>query len=107
MNLSHLRPYAHPGMEECDEVSAAEVVRVALRFFSGDLQGRIEVIQNIQADQMIYANRNKLIQVLGNLLQNSVDALKSKEFAQGHATIAIEGRVENGRSRLILRDNGT
>ena len=106
MIVSDLRTYAHPGMEECDEVPAAEVVRVALRFFSGDLQGRVEVIQKIPADQIIFANRNKLIQVLGNLFQNSVDALKAKPFDQDHPTITIEGRVENGRSRLILRDNG-
>ncbi len=106
MIVSDLRTYAHPGMEECDEVPAAEVVRVALRFFSGDLQGRVEVIQKIPPDQMIYANRNKLIQVLGNLFQNSVDALKAKQFAEGYPVITIEGRVENGRSRLILRDNG-
>jgi len=80
---------------------------VALRFFSGDLQDGFEVVQKIPADQMIFANRNKLIQVLGNLLQNSVDALKTKQFDQGHPTITIEGRVEAGRSRLILRDNGT
>ena len=106
MIVSDLRTYAHPGMEECDEVPAAEVVRVALRFFSADLQGRVEVIQKISTEQMVYANRNKLIQVLGNLFQNSVDALKSKPFDQDHPTITIEGRVENGRSRLILRDNG-
>ena len=106
MIVSDLRTYAHPGMEECDEVPVAEAVRVALRFFSGDLQGRVEVVQKIPADQMVFANRNKLIQVLGNLLQNSVDALKSKEFGEDHPIITLEGRVENGRSRLILRDNG-
>jgi len=108
MIVSDLRTYAHPGMEERDEVPAVDVVRVALRFFSGDLQGRFEVIQKVQPEQMIYANRNKLIQVLGNLLQNSVDALKLKQFEDGgHPIITIEGRMEEGRSRLILRDNGT
>lgn len=107
MIVSDLRTYAHPGMEECDEVPVAEAVRVALRFFSGDLQGRVEVVQKIPPDQMVFANRNKLIQVLGNLLQNSVDALKAKDFGDGHPIVSIEGRVENGRSRLILRDNGT
>jgi len=94
-------------MEEGDEVPVAEAVRVALRFFSGDLQGRVEVVQKIPPDQMVFANRNKLIQVLGNLIQNSVDALKAKQFGEGHPIVWLEGRVENGRSKLVLRDNGT
>lgn len=105
--VSDLRTYAHPSTEERDEVRAEEAVRVALRFFSGDLQSGFEVIQKIPPEQVIYANKNKLIQVLGNLLQNSVDALKLKQFDEGHPTITLEGRMEEGRSRLILRDNGT
>ena len=43
-----------------------------------------------------------------NLLQNSLDALKIKSFAPGEKpAIWIEGRVENGKSFLSVRDNGT
>ena len=43
-----------------------------------------------------------------NILQNSLDALKIKSFAAGEKpTIWIEGRVENGKSILSIRDNGT
>lgn len=105
--VSDLRTYAHPGREEdIEEVRVADLVRVALRFFSGDLQGTVEVIQNIPAEQTVFVNRNKLIQVLGNLLQNAIDALKSKTFDQGHPVINITGRLENGRSLLVVRDNG-
>ena len=41
-----------------------------------------------------------------NLLQNSLDALRRKSFDGEHATIWIEGSVENGRSTLVVRDNG-
>jgi two-component system sensor histidine kinase PhcS len=104
--VSDLRTYAHPGTETCEDVNVADVMRVALRFFSGDLKGRVEVIQNIPPGQTIFADRNKLIQVFGNLLHNSVDALKTKQFDEGHPVIAIEGRVEGGRSLLVIRDNG-
>ena len=104
--VSDLRTFAHPGQEAREDVQVTDVLRVALRFFSGELQGNIEVIQNIHPDQTINADRNKLVQVVGNLLQNSVDALKSKQFDQGHPCITIEGRVADGRSRLSIRDNG-
>jgi C4-dicarboxylate-specific signal transduction histidine kinase len=49
-----------------------------------------------------------VIQVIVNLLQNSLDALKTKTFSPGEKpTIWIEGRVENGQSILSVRDNGT
>src|SRR5262249_31540053 len=62
----------------------------------------------IQEHQTIWANKNKLIQVMTNLLQNSLDAMKKKTFVDGEKpSIWIEGRVENGRSILSVRDNGS
>jgi two-component system sensor histidine kinase PhcS len=41
------------------------------------------------------------------LLQNAIDALGEKTFAGGEkAQIWIEGRVENDRSLIVVRDNG-
>jgi C4-dicarboxylate-specific signal transduction histidine kinase len=43
-----------------------------------------------------------------NLFQNSLDALKLKEFKNGEApAIWIEGRLDSRKSTLIVRDNGT
>ena len=48
-----------------------------------------------------------MIHVLVNLLQNSIDALAEKKFdGDERPTIWIEGRVEGGRSLIIVRDNG-
>lgn len=105
--VSDLRTYAHPGRaDENEAVPLADVVRMALRFLSADMQDSVEVIQNVSPTQTVPGNRNKLIQVLGNLLQNSVDALKTKTFDDGHPTLVIKSRMENGRSQLIVRDNG-
>ena len=65
---------------------------------------RIE--QNLAEHQTVWANKNKLIQVLVNLLQNSLDALKAKAFENEQPTIWIEGRLEPGKSILVVRDNG-
>ncbi|HEX4341868.1 MAG TPA: ATP-binding protein, partial [Verrucomicrobiae bacterium] len=68
---------------------------------------RAEVIQSFTATQTIYGNKNKLIQVMVNLLQNSLDALGEKTFNNGEKpTIWIEGKVEGDRSFLSVRDNG-
>jgi two-component system sensor histidine kinase PhcS len=41
-----------------------------------------------------------------NLLQNSLDALKGKQFQNEKPAIWIESRLEGGKSILVVRDNG-
>ena len=106
--VSDLRSFTHPDMESLDEVPVAEIVTSALRFVSHEGRERIVIQTQLEDGQTIRCNRNKLIQVLVNLLQNSFDALASKAFNNGERpTIAITGRVEGGRSVLIVRDNGS
>ncbi|SPE54363.1 PAS/PAC sensor signal transduction histidine kinase (fragment) [Verrucomicrobia bacterium] len=40
-------------------------------------------------------------------MQNSLDALKGKAFEGEQPAVWIEGRVEGGKSLLIVRDNGS
>ena len=104
--VSDLRMFTHPETESRDEVEVAEVVASALRFFSNECKDKIQVNQQIAGHQTIWANKNKLIHLVTNLLQNSIDALKTKAFRDEKPTIRIEGRIENGSSILSVRDNG-
>jgi signal transduction histidine kinase len=105
--VSDLRMFSHPETESRDQVEVAEVVKAALRFLSNEWKDRVRIEQNLSEHQTIWANKNKLIHVLVNLFQNSLDALKSKSFESGQPTIWIEGRLEPGKSLLVIRDNGT
>src|SRR5947208_3207136 len=78
--VSDLRMFTHPATESRDQVEVAEVVKSALRFLSNEWKDKVQIQQQIAEDQTIWANKNKLIQVLVNLLQNSMDALKGKTF---------------------------
>ena len=106
--VSDLRMFTHPNTEQLDPVPVAEVVTPALRFLSNEWRDTVQIEQKFAERQTIFANKNRLIQVIVNLLQNSLDALKSKSFPPGEKpTIWIEGRVENGQSILAIRDNGS
>jgi two-component system sensor histidine kinase PhcS len=106
--VSDLRMFTHPNTEQLDPVPVAEVITPALRFLSNESRDTVQIEQKLAPKQTIWANKNKLIQVLLNLLQNSIDALKTKKFTEGEKpTIWIEGRVENGQSLLAVRDNGS
>jgi C4-dicarboxylate-specific signal transduction histidine kinase len=105
--VSDLRMFTHPDTESRDQVEVSEVVTSALRFLSNEWKDRVHIEEKLTGHQTIWANKNKLIHVLVNLLQNSLDALKDKAFEGDKPTIWIEGRADNGKSLLIVRDNGS
>jgi signal transduction histidine kinase len=104
--VSDLRVFAHPGSEGRDQVEVPEVVGRVLRLLNAEWDGKVRIEQNLAEQQTVWANKNRLIQLLLNLLHNSLDALKTKSFEQEQPTIWIEGRLEPGRSILVVRDNG-
>ena len=105
--VSDLRMFTHPETESRDQVEVPEVVAAALRFLSNEWKDKVRIEQKLAEHQTVWANKNKLIHVLVNLLQNSLDALKAKSFENEQPTIWIEGRLEPGKSLLVVRDNGT
>jgi signal transduction histidine kinase len=105
--VSDLRMFTHPETESRDQVEVADVLGSALRFLANEWKDRVQIDQKMDPHQTVWANKNKMIHVFTNLLQNSLDALKDKEFTNGEKpAIVIEGMVSNGRSIVRLRDNG-
>ena len=102
--VSDLRMFTHPDTEQRDDVAVSEVVTAALRFLNNEHKVQFE--QALPANLTIWANKNKLIHVLTNLLQNSLDALKTKTFTDEVPTVRIAGRTENGVTFLTVHDNG-
>ena len=105
--VSDLRTFSHPDGGHRDAVEVAAVVAAALRFLSNEWRDRVQIETDITEQQTMYANQNKLVHVLVNLLQNSLDALKSKTFTDEKPTIQITGWLEEDRSFLSIRDNGS
>jgi C4-dicarboxylate-specific signal transduction histidine kinase len=105
--VSDLRMFTHPETESRDQVEITEVVSSALRFLSNEWKDRVEIEQHVDPHQTVWANKNKMIHLFTNLLQNSLDALKTKTFNNGEKpTIQIKGNTENGRSFVSIHDNG-
>jgi signal transduction histidine kinase len=105
--VSDLRMFTHPETESRDQVEVAEVVGSALRFLANEWKDNVEIQQKLDPQQTVWANKNKMIHLFTNLLQNSLDALKTKTFSNGEKpSITLEGAVANGRSIVRVRDNG-
>jgi C4-dicarboxylate-specific signal transduction histidine kinase len=105
--VSDLRMFTHPNTDHLDQVMAAEVVTSAMRFLSNEMKDKATIEIKLDNRQTVHANRNKLIHVFVNLIQNSLDAMKEKPFPNGEKpSIWIEGVETEHASCLIVRDNG-
>ena len=105
--VSDLRTFTHPGGGTGEPVEAADAADAALRFLGGEWRDFVTIHQELAPTLALWANRNKLIHVLVNLLQNAIDALREKKFAEGEKPqIWLSGKSADGRTLIIVRDNG-
>jgi C4-dicarboxylate-specific signal transduction histidine kinase len=105
--VSDLRVFTHPEAGPNEPVNVTEVVNTSLRFLAGEWKDKVRIEQKLPESHTVWANRNKLVHVLVNLLQNSLDAMRDKKFKNEEPTIWIEGRTEGDRGLIVIRDNGT
>lgn len=105
--VTDLKSFTHPDTENVDAVEIAPILTSALRFLSSEWKDKITIEQKVPGALVIHGNRNKLLQVFVNILQNSLDAIRRKQYGPGEQpTICIEARDEGDKTILTFRDNG-
>jgi signal transduction histidine kinase len=106
--VSDLRTFTHPGEQPAELLDLADIFNVSLRFISGELKEKnVQLELALTPGQKIWVSRNQFILVLVNLLENALDALGEKKFAEGtQGTIRITSRLDGDRSLIFIRDNG-
>ena len=104
--VSDLRIFTHPNVTQIERIQIAELVTSALRLLSHELHNKVTVENEICSDQMIWANRNQVTQVLVNVLQNAIYAVEKKASAEKPPTIWLRAFQDYEHSFVIIRDNG-
>jgi signal transduction histidine kinase len=105
--VTGLRTFTHPDTEQVDDVEVAATMAFALKFLASEWREKVQIEQNFEPGLVIRGNRNKLLQVFVNLLQNSLDATRRrKTYGEEQPAIKVEGRLENDKTVVIVRDNG-
>lgn len=104
--VGDLRAFTHPHGGAMEDVDVRAVADGALRFLAAETK-EVTVDNAIPPGFRVRANRNKLIQVFVNLLQNAVDALGEKRFSDGEtARIVLRAEATDTARTVTLRDNG-
>ena len=104
--VTDLRAFTHPHGGAMEDVDVRAVADGALRFLAAETK-EVTVDNAIPPGFRVRANRNKLIQVFVNLLQNAVDALGEKRFADGETARIVLGAETTDTARTVtFHDNG-
>lgn len=102
--VTDLRSFSHPDMgAPATVVIVHDAVNNAVRLMSNVLKDHdVDLEAETPIDLQVLGDRNQLIQVLINLIQNAVDAMKGRPDPQ----IAITAAEQDGRVTIHVSDNG-
>ncbi|HOX03312.1 MAG TPA: ATP-binding protein [Candidatus Paceibacterota bacterium] len=105
--VSDLRAFCHPQGAQAEPIEVASLVAMATRFLSHEIKNGIQIELDLETCHRIYADRNRILQVLINLLQNSVQSLRKKVFPNGEQPLVwIQSRIDGNHDLILVRDNG-
>ena len=101
--VSDLRTFAHPENRGARPIDLQETSRKALRLLAKEIGDRdVTLLDEIPAGIIAQGDENYLIQILLNLVQNSLDALAGRPAP----TIWLKAQATANSIDLIVRDNG-
>lgn len=105
--ISDLRGFTRNSTQISQTFDLKTLVNTGVRFFShewkDDILREIDVPEGLE----VKGDSNHFTQVLVNLVQNALDALRSKEFAEGEKPfIHINAHEQGDKIIFVLRDNG-
>jgi signal transduction histidine kinase len=103
--LDELRDYAKPKGYELDPARMSELVDETIRLTVYDplFRNRVEVSRRLEADPPVRVNRNKIKQVLLNLLKNAAQAMSNRERPH---VILVRVSAKGPAVRIRVCDNG-
>lgn len=102
--VSDLRTFAHPENRGVRPIDLHETSRKALRLLAKEISDRqVTLVDEIPPGIIAQGDENYLIQILLNLVQNSLDALAGRPGP----TILIKAVETANGVDLIVRDNGS
>lgn len=101
--IANLRSFTHPDTSNFEIIQIKELISSAAHFVPLAASG-IELGVNVADNLSVWGNRNQLIQLLINLLQNASDSLL--ERGADEKKIEIGAVLQNGYVCLTCWDNG-
>lgn len=105
--ISDLRGFSRTTHQVAGNFNLSQAVETTLRFFSHAIKDGVEVKLDLPPYVEAVGDQNQFIQVLINLIQNSMDAMAEKTYPEGQERCLSIWAVQSGTmAALHIRDNG-
>ena len=105
--ISDLRGFTRMTHETSQVFEFKPVAETVLRFFSHEWKDGITAQVKAPEGLEVRGDSNQIVQVLVNLVQNSIDAMRTKQYADGELPVIIISAALTGSKVVVtLRDNG-
>ena len=105
--ISDLRGFTRMTHETSQIFEFKPVAETVLRFFSHEWKDGVVAEIKVPEGLEVRGDSNQVVQVLVNLVQNALDAIRTKHYAEGEVpTITISARPTPTRVVVTLRDHG-
>ncbi|MDZ4287090.1 MAG: response regulator, partial [Prosthecobacter sp.] len=105
--IADLRSFTRTTHEIDQAFVLKSAVDTTLRFFSHEFKGGVGVEVDIPEDLECRGDRNQIVQVIINLIQNALDAMHTKTYPEdGGPRLTISAEASAHELLLKIRDNG-
>lgn len=102
-NLLNILDYSKPRKKNVERVDLGDVIEESVCFFRSYLvKNSITLVEETRKDANVVADKSQIKQIIGNIIMNSVDALKDRNDSK----IKISLFDDNGRWVISIVDNG-
>ncbi|MDP1822443.1 MAG: response regulator [Archangium sp.] len=105
--VQELKTFSRTDDETLEEVDLSEVVRATLLLTERELTARARLVKDLAAAPLHSASRQKLHQVVLNLIINALQAVEARPLTGGERhVITLTTRTEGGNAVLAVSDTG-
>lgn len=105
--ISDLRSFSRSSSQIAGSYNLGQAVETTLRFFSHAFKEGVEVEADMPSYLELAGDQNQIIQVLINLIQNALDAMSEKAYAEGvQRKLRLWVDQSEFSVALHIRDNG-
>ena len=105
--ISDLRGFTRTTNETNQIFELKPLAEKTLRFFAHEWKDGIRSEINVPEGLEVRGDSNHIVQVLVNLIQNAIDAMRTKTYPEGESpVISISGERIGSHVQIRVRDNG-
>jgi signal transduction histidine kinase len=105
--ISDLRGFTRTTNETNQIFEIKPLAEKTMRFFSHEWKDGIRHETDVPDGLEMRGDPNHIVQVMVNLIQNAIDAMRTKTYPEGESPcIRISGTTDRGHVQIRVRDNG-